>query len=107
MKCCEADIAHAGGIEVADDAQPIHQAFTERGVDLRSPAETLDAILEMMPIGFAMLDKEQRLSCLNQAMSEISAVAREDSVGRTVTELLPDIFRNVQDCISTVFAAFR
>lgn len=60
----------------------------------RSAARTaaiLDAVVREAPVGIAVLDPDLRFMHVNEALAQMNGVAREDHVGRTVADVVPDI----------------
>ncbi len=54
-------------------------------------AAMLSAVVREAPIGIAFLDPELRFVHVNEALAQMNGVSREDHVGRTVAELVPDV----------------
>ncbi len=56
----------------------------------------LEALLAQAPIGFALLDRDLRYRRINETLAQINGVAVEDTLGRTVEELLPGVIDGVR-----------
>ncbi len=62
----------------------------------------LEALFEGAPIGAAFLDRELRYRRVNEKLAEINGVPVEAHIGRTVTELLPDMDPGVSEQLRSV-----
>jgi PAS domain S-box-containing protein len=58
---------------------------------LQSAAGLLDVVFERAPIGLALLDTGVRYVRVNDRLAEINGVPAGDHVGRTISELFPDL----------------
>lgn len=81
-------------------------AQQERERLLREIAESralLDSMFENAPIGLGVYDRDLRFVRLNDALAEINGIPKEDHLGRTVPELLPDVPVDVIEYFHHVF----
>lgn len=67
--------------------------------------QLLEAVLDNAPVGLAFFDREHRHARVNAAYSNLTGLAPEAHLGRTLPELLGDAFDDVVDDIDRVFAA--
>ena len=75
------------------------QDVTELVDAQRSTAESLtlvEALQESAPIGFAFVDRELRVVRMNSVLAEINGAPVEEQIGRTVAELVPDIWSQME-----------
>jgi PAS domain S-box-containing protein len=70
-----------------DDVSELKRAETARAESLAQ----LDALFEGAPVGLAYFDRDGRFQRVNDKLAEINGVPIEDHIGRTVTEVLPDM----------------
>lgn len=76
------------------------QLEAERHVSIQRTEESLallDALLDAAPVGFAFLDTEFRYRQINNALARINGVPKAQMIGRTVEEVVPDIWSQVQE----------
>src|SRR3954463_6846933 len=57
---------------------------------------TLNSLVATAPIGITILDKEMRYTHINSALADMNGVPVEDHIGKTVAEILPDIYPQVE-----------
>lgn len=57
----------------------------------RRQAEELSAIYAAAPVGLCVLDRNLRFVRINERLAEMNGVAVDDHIGRTVSEVLPDL----------------
>ncbi len=69
-----------GGREI----NPSHKALETAGV-----AKLLESLLANAPVGFALLDSELRLVCVNQTFSAMTGFSPEQQLRMSLAELLP------------------
>jgi len=63
----------------------------------------LQALFETeLPVGLALLDAEQRYVLINDTLATFNGVAREQAIGRTVAEVLPDAYPLLQPLLARV-----
>jgi PAS domain S-box-containing protein len=70
----------------------------------RVPAEMLSALFEESEVGFAVLDQELRYLGINEALARMNGVTIEDTVGRTLEEVVPAIAAEWRQPFEEVFA---
>ncbi len=76
------------------------QDVTELVETQRATAESLtlvEALQENAPIGFAFVDRELRVVRLNSVLAEVNGAPIEEQIGRSVAELVPDIWSQMED----------
>ena len=91
--------AAAGG-----DGQPSRlvgsvQDVTELSKALRQTAESLnlmETLQSASPVGFAFVDRALRIVRLNATLAEISGSGPEELIGRTVAEVIPDLWSQME-----------
>jgi PAS domain S-box-containing protein len=84
---------------------PWRKVFRGHGEGL--PAQRLaqlQAVFDGAPVGLAFLDKNSRCVNLNQRFSDIDGILLEEHLGRTVQELLPEIYPTVRHYIEQALA---
>ena len=62
----------------------------------------LELIYENSPTGMAIIDSEHRYRRINAALAEYNGVAAEDHIGRTITEVLPEIGPGLDEALDRV-----
>ncbi len=86
------------------DGQPVRmvgavQDVTELVEAQRATAESLtlvEALQECAPIGFALVDRDLRVVRMNSVLAEVNGAPAEEQIGRTVAELVPDIWSQME-----------
>jgi PAS domain S-box-containing protein len=76
------------------------QDVTELVETQRATAESLtlvEALQENAPIGFAFVDRELRIVHINSVLAEVNGAPIEEQIGRSVAELVPDIWSQIED----------
>lgn len=59
----------------------------------------LYAFYEGVPVGLCFLDREMRYVSLNRRLSEINGVPASEHLGRSVAEIVPEVFQQVEPYI--------
>ena len=70
---------------------------------LRSRTAELESLLANAPIGFAFFDREHRFLRMNKALAEINGIPEEESLGKTIRDLLPMNALTVDPILDQVF----
>jgi PAS domain S-box-containing protein len=65
----------------------------------------LEAVQTAAPVGFAVLDKDLRYVRVNQALAEMNGVPAEEHVGRTISEVVPNLSPGVEEALRDVLAS--
>ncbi|HEV2993492.1 MAG TPA: PAS domain-containing protein, partial [Acidimicrobiia bacterium] len=103
------NVAHVLGAALAghrDQAERDRLLVAERTAraELEETVARLDTLLEHAPVAFAFFDREFRFVRVNEALTDIDGVAVSDHLGRTVADVLPAfwpqlerLFRRVLD----------
>jgi PAS domain S-box-containing protein len=74
----------------------------------RSPAETLvllDTLQSKAPVGFIFVDRDFRFVRVNEMAAAINGVATELCIGRTVAEVVPDLWLQIEPIYRRVLAS--
>jgi PAS domain S-box-containing protein len=75
------------------------QDITELAESQRQTAESLTLIETLQstaPVGFAFVDRDFRIVRINQALAEVNGAPVEDQIGRTVAEMVPDVWAQME-----------
>jgi len=75
------------------------QDVTEVVKAQRATAESLtlvERLQESAPIGFAFVDRELRVVRINSVLAEVNGAPVEEQIGRSVAELVPDIWSQME-----------
>jgi PAS domain S-box-containing protein len=57
---------------------------------------TLEALQLTAPVGFALLDRDLRVVCINKIVAAVNGVSVEGAAGRPIAEIAPDAFARVE-----------
>ncbi|MEP9350033.1 response regulator [Xanthobacter sp. KR7-225] len=68
-----------------------------------STLATLESLLSNAPLGFAFFDRAGRFVQINDALARMAGIPREEHLGRTVAELMPDFDDRSAPLIERVF----
>ena len=75
------------------------QDVTELSEALRQTAESLDLMETLQsaaPVGFAFVDRAFRIVRVNATLAEVSGWGPEELIGRTVAEVIPDLWSQME-----------
>ena len=75
------------------------QDVTELSTALRQTAESLtlmETLQSAAPVGFAFVDRALRIVRVNATLAEVSGWDPEDLIGRTVAEMIPDFWSQME-----------
>lgn len=88
----------------AVDNALLYREATQNLAEKQKTAALLETLLRTAPVGMAFFDTDFRFVRVNACMAEMDGVSRQEHVGRTVVELLPEtwkawepMFRQVRD----------
>lgn len=70
---------------------------------LRSRTAELESLLRHAPIGFAFFDRQHRYLRVNDALCRINGIPAEETLGRTIAEVLPVNAQSVDPILDRVF----
>lgn len=62
----------------------------------------LEALRTEAPVGFAFIDTELRIVQLNRTLADVSELPMEEQIGRTVAEVVPDVWAQMEDTYRSV-----
>ena len=83
---------------------------TELTEAMRKSEESLTLIETLQstaPVGFAFVDREFRIVRINQALAEVNGAPLEDQLGRTVAEVVPGVWSQMESVYRSVRLAPR
>lgn len=72
--------------QLAENAETLTRQFAE-----------LETLYQTTPVGLSLIDREMRYLRINERLAEINGIPREDHIGRTQAEMLPDIDEKIRD----------
>jgi PAS domain S-box-containing protein len=81
------------------------QDVTELAEAMRESQESLtlvETLQSSAPVGFAFVDREFRIVRINQALAEVNGAPLEDQIGRTVAEVVPDVWSQMESVYRSV-----
>jgi PAS domain S-box-containing protein len=81
------------------------QDVTELAEARRKSEESLTLIETLQstaPVGFGFVDRECRIVRLNQTLAEVNGAPLEDQLGRTVAEVVPDVWSQMESVYRSV-----
>ena len=84
------------------------QDLTDTVEAQRKMAESLtlmEAMQSAAPVGFAFLDTDFRIVQLNQMLAEVNGSPVEEQVGRTIAEVVPDVWAEMQPIYERVLSS--
>lgn len=70
--------------------------------EVRLRDQRLNAFFSGAAVGMALLDKDLRFVQINDTLAEMNGVPQKDHLGRTVSEILPDIAPTVEPLINRI-----
>jgi PAS domain S-box-containing protein len=81
------------------------QDVTELAEAMRESEESLtlvETLQSTAPVGFAFVDREFRIVRINQALAEVNGAPLDDQLGRTVAEVVPDVWSQMESVYHSV-----
>ncbi|MDX6570167.1 MAG: hypothetical protein QOH15_2745, partial [Gaiellales bacterium] len=81
------------------------QDVTELAEAMRKSEESLtlmETLQSTAPVGFAFVDREFRIVRINQTLAEVNGAPLEDQLGRTVAEVVPDVWSQMESVYRSV-----
>lgn len=78
----------------------------EQDARIRQDLETLSAIYASAPVGLCVLDRDLRFLRVNEHLARMNGLSAEESLGRTVHEVVPRHAEFVQSLAERTFAGF-
>jgi PAS domain S-box-containing protein len=93
-----------------DEGRPLRmvgsvQDLTDLVETQRKMAESLtllEALRTEAPVGFAFVDTDFRIVQLNRTLAEVGKIPPEEQVGRTVAEVVPEVWAQMEDTYRSV-----
>jgi PAS domain S-box-containing protein len=80
-------------------------SLAEQRSGLNDTLSLLDSMLANAPIGLAFIDRDCRIVRVNQVFADLTGIALNRHLGRTLPELLPQpIAENIENAVLNVFA---
>lgn len=64
----------------------------------------LDTVVDRAPIGFGLVDRQQRYLLVNEALAEINGIPAEDHIGRRPRDIVPGVGAEVEAFLAEVLA---
>lgn len=65
------------------------------------------SFIEKIPAGIAILDEDYRYIVINQSLADINGVSVDDTIGKTLKEVVPHLAEHVEEYISEVITTER
>jgi PAS domain S-box-containing protein len=98
-----------------DEGRPLRmigsvQDLTDLVETQRRMAESLtllEALRAEAPVGFAFVDTEFRIVQLNRTLAEVGAMPPEEQVGRTIAEVVPEVWAQMEGTYRSVLRTGR
>ena len=100
------DGAVDGAVLVFDDVSELVRAQSEAlGLEQAVAASRLEIerLYETAPIGMALIDKERRYRRINESLARYNGAPAPEHLGRTLTEMLPEIGPKLDAALDQVF----
>jgi PAS domain S-box-containing protein len=70
----------------------------------RMQADQIAAIFNAAPVGLAVLDRDLRYVNINERLAEINGISVADHIGRTIREIVPDLYAQSVEAFNQVLA---
>jgi PAS domain S-box-containing protein len=71
--------------------------------DLQNQKRELELIYESAPVGMSLVGQDRRFIRLNNRLAEINGMAKDDHVGRSLREVLPELSNDLSAMYQQVF----
>jgi PAS domain S-box-containing protein len=81
------------------------QDVTELAEAMRRSDESrtlIETLLSTAPVGFAFVDRQFRIVRINQTLAEVNGAPPQDQLGRTVAEVVPDVWAKMESVYRSV-----
>lgn len=89
------------GVDI-DDRVLAQEALRERSRDQMESLDLLDTLFDKAPIGFGYLDTSLRYLRVNETLAQLNRVSAQDTVGRSVSEVMPDTAKAVLPMLHSI-----
>jgi len=73
----------------------LHEQLREAQWQTAESLTLLETLLLTAPIGFGFVDRDFRIRRMNETLAAVNGVALEEQLGRTVAEVLPDLWSQI------------
>ena len=96
----------SGAVLVFEDVTSLMQSkrkATASERDALASRHEIERLYASAPIGMAMVDRDLRYVRINESLADYNGVSAEDHIGRTITEVLPDIGPRLDEVLTQVF----
>lgn len=70
--------------------------------DVGLKAQAFDLLMAQLPVGLAILDRHQRYLLINEQLAQFHAVAVSDHLGKTVAQILPELYPTIAPMLAQV-----
>ncbi len=74
------------------DRKRVEKELREAQLEVKGSLALLDTLQEKAPVGIAFLDREMRYVRINETLADINGVLQQDHIGRTLKEVLPELY---------------
>jgi PAS domain-containing protein len=79
-----------------DDHKQLEEALRLAHREASQRLELLEALHSSAPLGFGMVDQESRVITMNERLAALNGAPVEDQLGRTVAELVPELWPQIE-----------
>jgi PAS domain S-box-containing protein len=85
-----------------DDQKRLEEELRGAGREASERLALLDALYASAPIGFGLIDTESRVLRMNERLAAFNGAPLEDQLGRTVAELVPELWPQLEPALRRV-----
>jgi signal transduction histidine kinase/CheY-like chemotaxis protein len=89
-------------VTAREEAELAHRRLLDAKRQSDEALALLDTMLSAAPLGFAFLDRELRYVRVNEALAASDGLSASAHVGRTIEEVVPDLWRQLQPLCAQV-----
>ena len=83
----------------------LHESTQQAAREAEETAALLDTIFQTAPVGFAFHDRDLRFVRINDALAEINGLPVEQHLGRSITDVLPELAPSIVADFTTVLSS--
>ncbi|MDZ7869350.1 MAG: PAS domain-containing protein [Rheinheimera sp.] len=70
--------------------------------DVLLKAQAFELLMAQLPVGLAVLDKQQRYLAINERLAQFHGIAAADHLGHSVATMLPELYPSIAPKLNQV-----
>jgi PAS domain S-box-containing protein len=87
---------------VAEEQQRLHEQLMRSQRETAESLILLETLQRTAPVGISFVDREYRIQRVNETMAAMKGVPCEEMIGRTLAEIVPDVWPEIEPVYRSV-----